>query len=175
MKKIFIIIIALAILVWLIFSLTRKQEQSFVNNFFECINAGNLLMESYPRQCRTKDGRLFVENIGNELKKLDLIKISNPRPNQVITSPLAIEGQARGYWFFEADFPVRLFDANDQEIGLAIAQAQGDWMTEDFVPFKAELTFDQPGTDRGYLILEKDNPSGLPENADQLIVPVFFR
>ncbi len=34
-----------------------------INNFEECIAAGNPAMESYPRQCRTVDEQHFVENI----------------------------------------------------------------------------------------------------------------
>lgn len=34
-----------------------------VTNFEECVAAGNAVMESYPRQCRSKDGRLFIEEI----------------------------------------------------------------------------------------------------------------
>jgi len=38
-----------------------------IANFEECVAAGNPVMESYPRQCRTQDGRLFVEEIPNEM------------------------------------------------------------------------------------------------------------
>lgn len=31
------------------------------SDFEECVKAGNPVMESFPRQCRSKDGRLFVE------------------------------------------------------------------------------------------------------------------
>ena len=34
-----------------------------INNFEECIADGNPVMESYPRQCRTSDGKHFVEDI----------------------------------------------------------------------------------------------------------------
>lgn len=37
--------------------------QPIISNFEECAAAGNPVMESYPRQCRTEDGRLFVEEI----------------------------------------------------------------------------------------------------------------
>ncbi len=37
-----------------------------ISNFEECAAAGNPVMESYPRQCRTKDGRLFVEEIPDQ-------------------------------------------------------------------------------------------------------------
>jgi hypothetical protein len=34
-----------------------------ISSFEECAAAGNPVMESYPRQCRTQDGRLFVEEL----------------------------------------------------------------------------------------------------------------
>lgn len=145
-----------------------------VTNFEECVAAGNPVMESYPRQCRAAD-KNFTEYIGNELEKTNLIKIDSPRPNAVVTSPLEITGVARGTWYFEASFPVKLFDDNGAELVIIPAQAQGEWMTENFVPFKATLEFTAPTTATGTLVLEKDNPSGLPENADSLIVPVRFR
>ena len=37
--------------------------QPAITNFEECAAAGNAVMESYPRQCRSADGRLFVEEI----------------------------------------------------------------------------------------------------------------
>ena len=107
--------------------------------------------------------------------KDDLIKINNPRPNQIIESPLFIKGEARGNWYFEASFPVKLFDDNGFLLGITPAQALGDWMTEDFVEFSTTFPFAVPSTPKGRLILEKDNPSGLPEYADELIIPVYFK
>ncbi len=121
-----------------------------------------------------KNGKTYTEDIGNELEKQDLIKITNPRPNQLVQSPFLIRGEARGYWFFEASFPIKLFDANGKLLGVAIAQAKSDWMTEKFVPFEATLEFEMPTTKKGTLILEKDNPSDLPENADELRIPIGF-
>ncbi|OGM89424.1 hypothetical protein A3J77_01950 [Candidatus Wolfebacteria bacterium RBG_13_41_7] len=149
-----------------------------IGSFDECVAAGYPIMESYPSQCVTPSDEKFIEDIGNEFEKMDLIIIDNPRPNQIIESPIIIEGQARGNWFFEASFPIKLFDADGNQIAMAIAQANppagGDWMTTDFVPFKAILGFASPETSSGVLILEKDNPSGLPQSADQLRVPVKF-
>ena len=145
-----------------------------INSFDECVGAGYPILESYPRQCKTPDGKTFSEDIGNELEKINLIQITKPRPNETIQSPLEIGGEARGYWFFEADFPVKLLDENGELIAGGIAQAQGEWMTEDFVPFGAFLEFEVPETEKGVLILEKDNPSGLPENADELRIPIRF-
>ncbi len=106
--------------------------------------------------------------------KESLIRIENLRANEQISSPLIVKGSARGFWFFEADFPIKLFDENGSLLTVAIAQAQGEWMTEDFVPFSAELNFESPKTKKGTLVLEKDNPSGLIENADELKIPIIF-
>lgn len=145
-----------------------------INTFEECAAAGYPVMESYPAQCSTPDGAHFTENIGNELEMADTIKIDSPRPNAKIASPLKLTGQARGTWYFEAVFPVELQDANGNVLATGQAQAQGDWMTEDFVPFTASLEFTTPATPTGILILKKDNPSGLPENDKSLAVPVKF-
>lgn len=105
----------------------------------------------------------------------DLIRVDVPQSNDYVISPLLVIGEARGNWFFEASFPVRLIDENGEEIASGVAEAQDEWMTEEFVPFEAELIFkSMPTTEKGTLILEKDNPSGLPENAAQLEIPVIF-
>lgn len=145
-------------------------------SFEECVAAGNPVMESYPSQC--SDGvQTFTENIGNEIEKTDLIRLDSPRPNQSVKSPLTITGEARGYWFFEASFPVVLADWDGRIIAEGIATAEGEWMTENFVPFTATLEYTlEPDiySTRGTLILQKDNPSGLPENDDALEIPVIL-
>lgn len=104
-----------------------------------------------------------------------LIEVDKPLPSDIITSPLIVSGKARGYWFFEASFPIKLLDGNGKQIAVVPAQAQGEWMTEEFVPYEAKLEFPLPATDSGTLILEKDNPSGLPEHAAEIRLPVRFR
>lgn len=107
--------------------------------------------------------------------KADLIRVTAPVANTVVTSPLTVRGEARGNWYFEASFPVRLLDSEGSELALGIAQAQGEWMTTEFVPFETTLIFITPtASQTGTLVLEKDNPSGLPENADELRIPVRF-
>ncbi len=146
-----------------------------ITSFDECLEAGNTVMESYPEQCRTPDGKNFVRDIGNELEKIDLIIAENPRPGAIIKSPLEIEGLARGYWFFEADFPIVLVDSQNNIIARSIATAKTNWMTEEFVKFKSILEFQEPLSIGGNLLLLKDNPSGLPENEDGLRIPIRFR
>lgn len=104
----------------------------------------------------------------------DLIKVSTPLPNAIVSSPVIITGEARGTWYFEASFPARIYDANKKLLGSAPAQAQSEWMTTNFVPFKTTLSFSKPTTATGTLVLVKDNPSGLPQNDNSISIPVVF-
>jgi hypothetical protein len=104
----------------------------------------------------------------------DAIRVSAPVADAVLSSPFVITGEARGTWYFEATFPVTLLDADGKPVISTFAQAQGEWMTEQLVPFRTELTFTAPATATGTLVLEKANPSGLPEHAAEVRVPVRF-
>lgn len=37
-----------------------------INSFADCAAAGNPVMETYPEQCRTSDGRLFIRDLSEE-------------------------------------------------------------------------------------------------------------
>src|SRR3989338_525403 len=86
-----------------------------------------------------------------------MIRVTSPQPNAVVKSPLTVKGEARGNWYFEASFPVKLLDANGNQLAIIPAQAQGEWMTTNFVPFQGTLTFSTPTTATGTLVFEKDN------------------
>lgn len=105
----------------------------------------------------------------------DLIKIEKPLPNMDISSPLKVKGEARGQWFFEGDFPVVLEDSNGKTLARGVAKAQGRWMTSEFVPFELTLTYDDvPDDERGYLVFQRSNASGLPEHDRSFRLPVLF-
>lgn len=108
------------------------------------------------------------------------VNLSSPVANSVIVSPLTLTGEAGG-WYFEGSFPLEIVDSLGNVIAQGPAQATGDWMTTDFVPFTATLTFTNPynpgdpeSEKMGKIILRKDNPSGLPENDDSLEIPIRF-
>lgn len=145
---------------------------SKASSFEECA-ALYPVMESYPEQCITPDGTTFTRYIGNELDLNDHIVITTPRPGDVVRSPLSVEGEARGPWFFEASFLVRLEDSQGNQLGQGIAQALGEWMTTDFVPFSTSLTWETPQTATGTLLLIEEDPSGL-KTPRILRVPIRF-
>lgn len=112
---------------------------------------------------------------GNQKREIsDLIQVENPLPNTEVQSPLRITGSARGYWYFEAEAPVRLVDKDYNTLAMGSVRAKGDWMKEGFVPFEAELSFQTPGAEKGYLIFSRSNASGKPEHDRKYRIPVLF-
>jgi hypothetical protein len=105
----------------------------------------------------------------------DRIVVTSPTANALVTSPLVVTGKARGTWYFEASFPVKVLDANGKVLAAVPAQAQGEWMTTEFVPFTVSVPFATSTTATGTLVLQKDNPSGLPENEAELRIPIRFK
>lgn len=105
----------------------------------------------------------------------DRIRVVVPVVDSLVASPLTVSGEARGMWYFEASFPLVVLDADRNEVAQGYAQADGEWMTEDFVPFSGTVEFTAPASDTGYIVFKKDNPSDLPEHDASVEIPVRFR
>ena len=112
-----------------------------------------------------------------------LIRITYPRPGETVVSPITLTGEARGNWYFEASFPIVIVDWDGRIIGQGHAEAQSDWMTTEYVPFRATLTFvrleindaNMLYATRGAIIFKNDNPSGDPAKDKAVEVPVVFK
>ena len=104
----------------------------------------------------------------------DYIYVTSLKEGEIIQSPLTVKGFARGTWYFEASFPVKIVDSKGNVLGQSPAQAESDWMTEQMVPFSGKIEFTAKEGEKGEVIFEKDNPSGLPENAGELRIPIIF-
>jgi len=119
----------------------------------------------------------FVQKNEGEygVKNLPDIIVESPKENSRIQSPVMIRGKARGTWFFEASFPILLQDKERNTIIAGPARAEGEWMTDQYVPFSAEFIFS--GTkngEKGFLVFKKDNPSGLPEHDASTSISITF-
>lgn len=136
-----------------------------------------IILRSYPLPEPLKRSLLLLPLLliacSAPVASSDII-VDSPAPNAIVHSPLTVSGKARGTWYFEASFPVRLLDDAGNELTVVPAQAQGEWMTEDFVPFSVTLTF-MTMAKSGTLVLQKDNPSGLPEYDKSVEIPVKFQ
>ncbi|MCX8016115.1 MAG: GerMN domain-containing protein [Patescibacteria group bacterium] len=118
----------------------------------------------------------WKKNDEEKSKTDDLIHVFRPQANDFIADKLIIEGEARGKWFFEATAPFYILSSNFATLTSGFIEAKGDWMTEEFVPFYKEVEINFiPETERGYLLLKNDNPSGLPEKDVYHLIPLNFK
>ena len=137
------------------------------------IFAGYVLLVSYNKT----EPVIIIDPLPQPVVYKDLIKVSSPNLGQSPldnVSPIKFWGEARGNWYFEASFPVQVLNEDRTVLGTGIAQAQGEWMTSEYVPFRGEVVFDKPKGKNGFIVFRKDNPSGLPEHDDALEIPIMF-
>jgi hypothetical protein len=134
------------------------------------IIAAVVIIVQYPKlKKQSTNNPPIVKTVGN-----DQIVVTSPDLQQAVSSPIQIKGKAKGNWFFEATFPVKILDENGNTLGTAHANAEDNWQTEDFVNFSVSLIFNIPKGTKGVIVFENDNPSGLPQNQKSFTVPVSF-
>lgn len=105
---------------------------------------------------------------------IDQIRVTSVSGNQEVSSPVVIQGQARGNWFFEEKFLVQVTDEAGKVLGRTNAQAKGDVTPEEFIPFIATVDFPTPSGVTGYIVLQKMTALGTVETGMSLKVPVYF-
>ena len=101
--------------------------------------------------------------------------MTSPKQNELIISPVKIQGAVVGNWFFEGSMPVKLVDNSGNVIASGQARSEDDWMTDKPVKFTADLEFPSTIASSGYVIISKDNPSGLPKNDGYIKIPVRLK
>lgn len=150
-----------------------EQTGEEIVDFETCAEAGNPILESEPRLCQAPDGRMFVET--DEVYRE--VVVDSPVFGELVTSPLLVSGRARGFWFFEGELPMVLKDEDGRILwqGNYMITSGQDWMTSEFVEFSLPISFPQPQTDFGVLIIQKNNPSDLRHLDASFAVPVRFR
>lgn len=86
--------------------LNQKIASPPITNFEECVAAGNLIMESYPRQCRA-DNQTFVEVINNPTTTLSEAEAKTIAQNTCIKGGDSLgEGmhnEGTKTWWFDAN------------------------------------------------------------------------
>lgn len=165
-----IFILILASMITLLYM--RSYQGKWVCENGQWVKYGNPNQPMPDQSCGKEEQDKIDET--EESAEEDIVVFS-PEPNEKISSPLKISGEARGTWYFEGDFPIRLITDKGEELASGFATAQGEWMTEDFVPFESMLTFDTEKAKSGSLILIKDNPSDIRKYDDEITVPVKFK
>jgi hypothetical protein len=104
----------------------------------------------------------------------DRIRVHVPSAGASVGRPMLIAGESRG-WYFEGSFPVFVLNQNGVKIGSGIAEADGNWMTDDWVPFTGEIDYaPQPAGSKGTIVFQKDNPSDQRELDDSAELQITF-
>lgn len=171
------LVLIIAIVVALIYAAFAFDipYRSTVDDFDTCVAAGNGVMESFPRQCRDKNGNLYREEVGGTISSSDKVFLESLASGAKISSPVKLSGQARGPWYFEASFPIEVVAADRVTVlGQGHATAKGEWMTSAFVPYTATVQFDRGTQTSGFIRLKRDNPSGDPVRDEHVDIPVAF-
>lgn len=135
--------------------------------------------ETYANKCLAgKAGATVVSEGVCAPMPEDLVKVSAPLEGDKITSPITVKGMAFGGWFSEGSFPVQVTDLTGKILGQGTAGTTEDWtsaaMAGEKVSFTAKISFKKGTAKSGFIVLKRDNPSGLPENDAQVKVSVTF-
>ncbi len=148
-------------------------------SFAECEKAGYPIMESYPRQCRTPEGKTYVEEILEKATydnaTADMITVELPFPGSVVGKDFSVKGSARGGWYSEGSFAVEVLKPDGTLLVRALAAPEKEWMTPELVPFTAQMKIPATYIGPATLILRKDNPSGLPKNDASMSFPITIQ
>ncbi|MBP9711428.1 MAG: hypothetical protein KBD55_00105 [Candidatus Pacebacteria bacterium] len=173
------ILIVLAILggaIWLGFFNTKDSIVLNIQSFEDCANAGYPIMESHPRQCKTPDGRTYSEELPpppitytNTTKEYMII--DTPTSGAVTGKEFKVSGQARAF-YFEGSFPVEILDKDGKRLFIGPAQALGEWMVDDLVPFEIMVKVPESYIGPATVVLHKDNPSDMRELDASVSFPI---
>ena len=173
MKKIYLITGGVLIVIMAVLAILRFSSSE---DTWLCVD-GQWIEHGRPSAAMPTSpcpGTQTTDETGGAEDNHNMVQVTFPPSGAEVASPLIVRGEARGPWYFEASFPVRLVDAQGNVISSSIAEAQGEWMTEDFVPFTANLDFSVTAPTNAELVLVKDNPSGLPENDAEIRQPIVL-
>lgn len=109
-----------------------------------------------------------------ENASVEMIRVDTPLPGATVSASFRVQGAARGGWYFEANFPYEVLDVDGAIIAQGPVAAGGEWMTPEFVPFSFVVSVPEY-VGAATLILRNDNPSGLPENAASISIPIVIQ
>jgi hypothetical protein len=101
------------------------------------------------------------------------VVVTTPASGATVDGTFTVSGEAPGPWYFEASFPIEVQDDDGNVLTTVVAQADGEWMTVEQVPFSVDVAI-TGYTGPAMLVLKRDNPSGLPENDASVEVPIVI-
>ena len=93
-SSLLILAVILSIIAGVLLKISQVGQQHFTPptaTYADCVAAGNPILESYPLQCRTPDGRMFV-NPDEHVDVPTTATQNPPRPQQFVQNGCAVGG-----------------------------------------------------------------------------------
>lgn len=178
MKKIIIALLIVLVLAgaglyaYYLYAKTRTPDK--ILTFEDCANAGNLVVETIPRECHTKEGTLYIEE-DNHKALTDYILVTVPAPNSKVKTPFKVEGKARGSWYKNNRLKLKVVNYRGEVLFEKEVFALSDTSKDKFVEFVAAVNFTPPADlERGKLLIEKTSGTDDPGKNGPLIIPLRF-
>lgn len=151
------------------------QKVRAAKSFEDCARLGFPVQESYPRVCRAGD-KSFTESVPagtNEppfATESQNIKVTSPRPNEIISGQVVIAGEART---FESNVLYRVKDSSGKVLAFGNTTATAP-DTGQFGPFQVTVAFSPPASSSGTVeVYEGSAKDGSEIN--KVTIPVLFR
>lgn len=150
-------------------------------------NSNSYWIIDIQTRAKNKSGQALLDQILSTFKFInprsltptltvrDMPIVLYPGKNEKIQSPLIVKGIAPAGWMFEGQLVLKLLD-NDRKViaqGKGVEEKLGSWTSGNPVSFEGKIIF-EGNAESGYLVVENDNPSGLPENQKTFEIPVQF-
>ena len=104
------------------------------------------------------------------------VKLDNIKEGDTVEVGFEVKGSVTGSWFTEGVFPVRITEKETNSVIITnTARADGEWETEDYVPFS--FVIDAEIEEEGSYILrfDKANPSGVSDGYDYASLTVNLK
>ncbi len=172
MKNLLILILALVILAggWLYI----RYKDSTISNDARNVATTTDSTIGGTDVIPTNTGTVGTSTATSTQQSTDIV-VTSPHSGDLVKSPITVTGKAKGSWYFEASAPVKVYDSNGKLLGTSHVQAQGEWMTTDFVPFVGTINFATSTTPTGTIVFMNDNPSGDPARSKSYTLPIRFK
>lgn len=190
LRRIFLVglgIGVIALIAWLVFPSSQKAAESitetnpvkkrslgeiFVRDFLgipKCGILGGGCSEKFPSQ--NTSSTTVSENA--RYTNSD-IQTTTLRSGQSVFNSMTVEGEAKSSWFFDSIASGEVKNEKEETVGAFTIRATRSTQGANFVPWTAELKYNDPKTKTGYIVFKNANTSGLAKNAKSLWVPVVF-
>jgi len=151
----------------------KSQVPKVILTFEDCVKAGNLVVDTNPRECHMKDGKFYVEE-DNHVALKDVIVVKEPKSYDSVTTPFKVEGEAIASWYGEQRLIIKLLDSHNNVLVQKVAFAKGDIKKNKMVEFEAAVSFPATDDTRGKLLIEKTSGVDMPGKNGPLVIPVKF-